>query len=258
MEFSIPERVGDMTGSAFAATIEHMAPSLARDLAIYQQFELGNVPAFMREPKKLEVTVADRVVELAVLPDVLCVGTNEDFLRIVLFPETLQKVADLFGASLITPTISDLIWKSADVVIDPTRVTMPPTVEMVTTKWFVEQNAKIEKERAGREGLIAGHKKDIVIANSLADYPHAVAIYGWHQRSGVPIQGLNPSRGIPANHVHDRHYVDYSHGCRLIAETVLVDGQPWSFSAVAQDATLCAAVNGKYGPLNVFRYLVEE
>lgn len=257
-EFFIPERTGDMSGSAFAATIVTMSPGLARELAIYQQFELGNVPTFMREPKKLEISTGGHDVELSVLPDVLCVGTDDDFLRVPLFPATLQRVADLFGASLITPAISDLIWKSADVVIDPTHVTMPPTAEMVTTKWFIDQNAKIEKERAGRAGLIAGHKKDIVLANSLAEFPHCVAIYGWHQHTGVPIQGLNPSHGIPPSHVHDRHYVDYSHGCRLVSETVLVDGQSRDFASVAQDPALAAAVNGNYGPLSVLRYIIEE
>jgi hypothetical protein len=56
--------------------------------------------------------------------------------------------------------------------------------------------------------LLAGHKKDLVLTRKLATRPNRVAIYGWHQLSGEPIQ--------PVSTVHVAEYADYSHGVRLI------------------------------------------
>jgi hypothetical protein len=40
--------------------------------------------------------------------------------------------------------------------------------------------------------LLVGHKKDVVLTPLLATtYPKDVAIYGWTELNGVPIQGLN-------------------------------------------------------------------
>lgn len=254
--FSIPDRAGDMTGSAFAATIMNLLPGAARERAIFEQFELGNVPDFMRTPKRIVSEADGHRLELDVLPDFLCVGTDDDFLRVVLWPTTLQRVADLFSATLITPFISDLIWQQADVRINALETTMPPTQDMISTKWFVEQNEKVEKLRAGRPGLITGHKKDVVIANSLAlpQFHDRVAIVGWHKKDGTRIQGLNPSPGIPFNHTHHFEYIDYSHGGRLMAKFVWLDGAEALFEDVATDPALAKLVNGSDGVLKFLRY----
>ena len=47
--------------------------------------------------------------------------------------------------------------------------------------------------------------------------PGKIAIYGWHRLNGAPIQ--------PLSTVHGACYADYSHGIRLVSETVLVDGK---------------------------------
>ena len=47
--------------------------------------------------------------------------------------------------------------------------------------------------------------------------PGRVAIYGWHRRSGDPIQ--------PVSTVHGATYSDYSHGIRLVARTAFVNGR---------------------------------
>jgi hypothetical protein len=254
--FTIPDRRGSMTGSEFAKTLTHVPSGPARELAIYQQFELGNVPDFMRTPKRLSMPGSAVVLELDILPDVLCVGTDDDFVRVPMNPHTAQRIADLFSASLITPFISDQIWTQADVRINPMSVLMPPTAEMTSTQWFVDQNAKIEHVRAGRGGLIAGHKKDVVIANALAlpEFQDRVAIYGWHQTNGVPIQGLNPSKGIPPSHTHVSTYADYSHGVRLVAQDVVRDGADYDLSEIMEDEELAALVNGASGVLTFTRY----
>jgi hypothetical protein len=64
--------------------------------------------------------------------------------------------------------------------------------------------------------LVGGIKKDVVITPLLASNPGKVAIYGWHQLNGVPIQPLYLG--------HGDFYVDYSHGIRLVRQDMLVDG----------------------------------
>lgn len=65
--------------------------------------------------------------------------------------------------------------------------------------------------------MVSGHKKDLVLTNLLAARPSQIAIQGWHRASGAPIQ--------PLSTVHGAHYVDYSHGVRLISQTALVNGE---------------------------------
>ncbi len=63
----------------------------------------------------------------------------------------------------------------------------------------------------------AGHKKDVVITNRLTREQGRIAIYGWHQPTGIPIQ--------PLSTVHGAGYADYSHGIRLVSDVVLIDGK---------------------------------
>lgn len=248
--FTIPDRIaGSMTGTQFAASIMDMPLGPERELAIFQQLSMGNVPSFMRTSSIVRLEGAARVIEVEVLPDVLCVGTDSDFVRVPLNPKTAQKVANAFDGVLITPTLSSAIWLQASVRIDPMHVTMPPGNEMTSTKWFLLQNDKIEKERAGRGGLIAGHKKDVVLANALSKQtpPDShVAIYGWHMPNGVPIQGLNPTS-------HAIWYADYSHGIRLISEDLTVNGDIVSFYEAVGDPTLAPLLNTE-GVLTYTRY----
>lgn len=252
--FVIPARTDEsMTGSAFAAQVMDLPLGPAREEAIYAQLAAGNIPDFMRFSCTVTSAGAGYNIFLEVLPDVLCIGTDEDFVRVPMNPKTAQRVADLFGASLITPAVSDIVWRQADVRIDPMQVTMKPCPEMTSTKWFVDQNAKVEHERAGRIGLIAGHKKDVVLANSLAlpeFHDKRVAIYGWHQLNGRPIQQLNPLPGTRLT--HEITYADYSHGVRLVSAQAYIDDTATTFLDLVSDKKFSSSLNGQ--PLLYTRY----
>lgn len=69
--------------------------------------------------------------------------------------------------------------------------------------------------RADPGELIAGHKKDVVIAAALASKPGRVGIYGWHRLDGRPIQSFYTG--------HLDSWVDYSHGLRLVHRDIVVD-----------------------------------
>ncbi|MFQ5806613.1 MAG: hypothetical protein ACE5I3_09200, partial [Phycisphaerae bacterium] len=75
-----------------------------------------------------------------------------------------------------------------------------------------------------------GIKKDVVVTPLLADNPGRVAIYGWHQRNGVPVQPLHLG--------HVDYYVDYSHGIRLVKQQMVVNGAQMSVADALADPDL--------------------
>ncbi len=83
--------------------------------------------------------------------------------------------------------------------------------------------------------LVGGIKKDVVITPLLASNPGKVAIYGWHQLNGQPIQPLYLGHGVS--------YVDYSHGIRLVRGQMLVNGQVRSVADVLADPDLCVLLS---------------
>lgn len=233
MGFTIPERTGDMTGEQFAGSVLNNTGPV-REKAILQQMALGNLPSFMRTPADVTITSGKHAVVLRVLPDYVCIGNDENFLRIPMFPGTAQKIAGMFNALLPTRKIVNEVWKAAAVHVTPWPLS--PTAHMVSTEAFLTHDRIIEKQRAQRTGLIAGHKKDIVITPSLSHLPGHVAIYGWHYPNGTAIQGLNASS-------HSDTYVDYSHGVRLVCRDVLLDGEPAQLQDLLQDKGLCELVS---------------
>jgi hypothetical protein len=245
MGFSIvPPRGDSMTGSQFAATIARLDNG-PREEAIFAQYALGNIPDFMRTPIVIELHAEGHAAVFKVLPDYLCVGTNDDFLRTPMNPMTAQRVADLFGAVLPTRKLVDAIWRYAPVKLQP--ITMSPSSAMTSTRVFVEHNARIEKARAGRllGALTAGTKKDVVVTPLLALRPDRVAIYGWHRLDGEPIQRLNVTS-------HSNVYADYSHGVRLIDEHVEIDGTGMRWGDVLRDQKLSRIVSDE-GPSSLAR-----
>ena len=75
--------------------------------------------------------------------------------------------------------------------------------------------------------LVAGDKKDVVIANKVFATPGKVAIYGWHKPDGKPSQPLYTG--------HADSWVDYSHGIRLVSRWLLVNGVATTIDEVLAD-----------------------
>lgn len=260
---TIPARPdGSMTGSQLASSIIEMDLGPERELAIFQQFELGNIPNFLRTLLPITRTVIDvaggkKECTYWVTSDVLAIGTDNDFMRVPMNPLTATKIADLYGASLITRQVSRDIHANATIKLDPLNeklpLTMPsgdPKIPMTGTRAFVEQNAKIETQRrAFRQPvgvLIAGHKKDIVLCKALEGAHDRVAIYGWHKPNGNPIQGLNAVS-------HNNRYADYSHGVRLVSDTILVNDDYMTFEEVIRTPALAGLISDE-GALSISRY----
>jgi hypothetical protein len=243
VSFTVPPPSSDaLTGTNFGRALPN-TPGRVRDKVILDAVLAGNVPDFLRTPVTVYVMSRTHRAEFQVLPDYLCIGTDKDFLRVPLYPSTAQQIADAFSATLPTKLLVDLIWKQAAFLVSP----RPMVSVRETTACFMEHNLLIELQRAGRAGLMAGHKKDIVLTPKLLlPRSKGLAIYGWHGLSGKPLQGLNASD-------HSAQYVDYSHGVRLIAREVLVDGTPMDFQELLQDPELSSLVSDE-GPSSFLAY----
>jgi hypothetical protein len=83
--------------------------------------------------------------------------------------------------------------------------------------------------------LASGIKKDVVLTDRIFEKPHRIAIYGWHKLDGTPIQ--------PLTIVHVDHYVDYSHGIRLVKRTIQLDGKPRDIYDILRDPNLAVLLS---------------
>lgn len=226
---------GAMTGSEFAQyTMSLSEPE--RQQAALQEVLRGNVPDFLRTLTSVSLSCATDTGDtlaatIYVMPDYLAIGADWDFLRIPLSYPVAAEIARAFGCVLPTRKLVDAIYAQSAHHLTPHP--MPPGPQMRSMAYFLEHQRKIEAQRRGRPlgELVSGHKKDLVLTNRLFVKPDRVAIYGWHQRNGEPIQPLSTIHGV--------RYADYSHGLRLIDQRIYVGQTQRSIFDVLEDP-LCA------------------
>lgn len=132
--------------------------------------------------------------------------------RVPLSAQNAQRAADLFGAILPTPKIVEAIEAAARIVPMPTWPDQSTMLEASTFAWAQEQTGTLS-------GLVAGHRKDVVICKAMAARAGRVWIFGGRWRSGKRIETV-------AHGAHEASYSDYSHGIRLVLNECLLDGQP--------------------------------
>lgn len=250
---AIPERQDDAPDGLTFARMIRTADETTREYYILRELRRGNLPDFLRDLAKIQYNARTRSgrtvsVTLWVMKDYLAIGNDDDFVRVPMNPVTAQRVADSFGFSLPTARLVDEIYRAATRRLPPNP--FKPSDAMVTVEEFLRHDRVIRLQLEGDtpDELIAGHKKDVVISNQLNDRPQKVAIYGWHQVGGLPIQ--------PLSTVHGNWYADYSHGIRLISGMMLIDDRPLPLKEVLQDAELAPLVSYE-GPLGYVRYRTE-
>lgn len=242
------------TGTAFMTRMIPLSME-EREEEIYKALAEGNLPDFLRKPIQLKATFEDangviHEVIYEVMPDYLAVGSNDDFCRIPMNPHTAQRIANLFGASLISAKISDHIYENAEVKLDPFFY-KPVGRENESIEKFILHNEQIEKQIAEENEkngqLIAGIKKDVILSYHLKDLPEKVVIYGWHKLDGKPIQ--------PVYNGHVDWYVDYSHGIRLMNNKVILDGEVVSVAQILSDPILFKLLSNEDQPMEQTEYL---
>ena len=194
----------------------------------------GNMPPFLWKLVEIKTSIVDsstgKTIKASywVTPDYLSIGTTDDWARIPLTPMTAQRIADKFNAFLPTRKIVNDIYEQAKVKLEP----VPLFAFRDSSIIFWHHHLIVEGQRKGREGLIAGIKKDVVISDKLTRdvKTDRVAIYGWHKLDGKPIQPLYTG--------HVNWYVDYSHGIRLVSRKIKVNGKLMDYTDVMKDPVL--------------------
>jgi hypothetical protein len=260
-----PRRDPNMTGSAFAKRMKEIlgdtltlpSPELARRSAqveelVYQQFNSGNIPDFMRPENfptiKVEKTIEGRKYEvsLKVCPDYLAIGTNDNYIIVPVSAVLAQRIADRFDLALPTQKLVDILDdeakrtrtyvpffaapKLAESVINPH--TNKPAIEgEMGKKWSFQQYGHYE----GR-WMLSGQfveEQSRLINQSVRDGGNLPGIRSGHKKDVIydpfnftkareggqpviiyhrPVQGLS--------YQHNVGYLDYSHGIRFLSNYV--------------------------------------
>ena len=241
-----------LDGTDFAQKISALDLA-AREKIITDEIFAGNVPTFLRQFCAVTVTNVSagltNVATFFAAPDYLAIGSDENYLLIPISPNTAQRIADSVGCVLPTRKMVDEIYAAAAVKLTPSLI--PPSPAMTTVPVFVQHNETVGTQRAAFfnsqpfGALVAGHKKDVVISARLAGMTNKVAIYGWHQTNGVPVQPLYLG--------HTAAWVDYSQCIRLILQTMIVNGAQKPVAAVLADPKLCGLISDE-GVMTNARY----
>lgn len=240
-----------MTGTQFSQSVKGV-DRLSRDALARDAVLAGHVPTHMRSLVDVTVPFIDgsgsrRVLVVHVQPDYLSIGTDDDPLRVPLNPLTAQAIADAWHCMLPTPRLVTLTWSAAS-KLPPQPWGPPYDATMMSIERIVAHNTRVQDKLKeldlDRRGLLSGHKKDVVLTARLVSKPKSVAIFGWFQPDGRPIQ--------PLSTVHENTYADYSHGVRLVLRECLLDGVLADLGSVLQDPVVCGALSDE-GPLPLVR-----
>ena len=239
----LPSRPANaLTGAEFAKRITSL-DLIEREKEIFTQITSGNVPDFLR--KLCPVVTVNLAVgktnsaTFYATPDYLAIGSDEDYFLTPISPNTAQRIADVLNCSLPTPKMVNEIYAGAEVKLAPAPI--PPSDAMITVPVFSNHNAIVRAQRAQQlkahplGALVAGHQKDVVISAKLASAPGKVAIYGWHQTNGVPIQPLYLK--------HIASWVDYSQCVRLVQQNMLVNGVTKTVAGILADPALAGLLS---------------
>jgi pimeloyl-ACP methyl ester carboxylesterase len=237
-----PRRHDAINGSDFAARIERLSLQ-EREAEIQRQILAGNVPESLRRLTPIHVThIASQETQVDVIyyvtTDYLGVGTDTNWFRTPVTPRTALTIADATHCTLITPKISDDIHQASPIKLPPKPLTKDR--ESVATFFLHHQTIETQLRPFEARPLVAGIKKDLVWTQRLREKPHREAIYGWHYPDGRPIQPLYIG--------HVAHYVDYSHGLRLLANRIKINERWLSVEEVLANEDTCGVLSGE-GPL---------
>lgn len=226
----LDKQIKSLSASECIAAFQNFSHQVRENYAT-KLFLEGNVPERLKQLQKISIIFPNKIsigrsvsqtLTLFVTKDYLSLGTNEDFLRFPLNPLNAQKICDAWNCSLPTDKIVTIIWNSAN-KLPPQPWGPPYNNEMLSLKRYIDHdkrvNATISKLKYDHSDLLAGHKKDVILSNRLQHRQKQVAIFGWHQENGKPIQTTSL--------IHENTYSDYAHGVRLISNVCFIDNDEY-------------------------------
>ncbi|MEP2448915.1 MAG: T9SS type A sorting domain-containing protein [Balneola sp.] len=229
-----------ISGSEFKNQIENLSLE-NREAEIYNQIIAGNVPDFLRElvPISISKTINDSVYNVTyfVTPDYMAIGSDSNYFLMPMTPILAQKLADSLSFTLPTKQMVDQIWSKATAKLSPSPIAASSEMTTIPVMW--DHNITVKAQRAEQlseeplGALVAGHKKDVIISNRIyGNSSNRVVIYGWHYLSGTPIQ--------PVYAGHGETYADYSHGIRLVRDSVVINNQSRLITEVLTDVEMAS------------------
>lgn len=189
-------------------------------------------------PLHLDAELGGRVRRATVFvgADYFGLGSDHDWCRMPMSPPLCQHILDALDCVPPTRRLVDAIWRSAALRPEPATFS-PHEHDICAFALFLAHHERIEAQLGSRppDTLVAGIKKDLVASPLVAAHPGRVVIYGWHRSDGRPIQ--------PLSKVHTFPHVDYSHGLRLVARRMLLDGEWTTVDAVLADPELAGLLS---------------
>lgn len=237
-----------MKGSSWVAGIAHVG--INRTLVMAEVRKAVEAGLFVQWP--MVPIIAGGGVVFYASSDYFAIGEPGNYVLVPLGGPTAQWVADYLGLALPTPKMVDLIWRQAAHKLAPLPMTPPHypyDSSMMSVERFLRHNDLVAAQRKGLppgQYLTAGHKKDVVVCNAYASNPKKLCLYGWHRKSGVPIQG-------PYHQTHhELSYYDYSHGVRFIGGYANVIGTKVPIVDALRDFGIAPYISGE-GALRVVR-----
>lgn len=234
-----PRSTAARTGGAIVAEMLNATPD-QRETRIREEITSGNMPSFLRCFVPVTVTAAtdgrSHTIIYEVAPDYLAIGSDTDFVRMPMTPQSAQIIADRFECILPTRKMVNDTYAQAAVRLAPSPIN-PRTIDITHVGTFYLHQLQVEEQRVGWPlgALVAGIKKDVVVTPQLTTRPGKVAIYGWHRLDGQPIQPLYLG--------HTRRWVDYSQCIRLVKGYANVDGKIIAIADVLNNPALCTLLS---------------
>lgn len=232
-----------MRGSDFCDEIRSLHRLPDREDAIFDAVKRGDIVAW--DWFELEVPPASAIAAstgggktIMVAADYLAIGDVDDFVRMPCSGPLALRICELLGYRLPTEAEVVAIHHAADIKLpalpwgtkatarrDGSIITGDPYgALMLSVERLEAHNAEIEKHRAGRIGLCAGHKKDVLgvrkaragdvlVARGQATIgvTDVLAFCGWFP--GDADAEIQRDDGA-----HEPSYADYSHGVRFVFE----------------------------------------
>lgn len=279
-EFFPPRDASAPAGRAFMARIAgERAPAdpISREEQIVAALTSGNMPD--RLLRWVPITLTHQATSgpitgtVRVLPDYLSVGNDADFVRVPLDAVSAQRVADAFKVMLPTARICHAIYEQTPArqrvnaiqrdyyLADAARRTAARGRDQTSTAAYLEHSEAIQA-RMTTAGLtfgelVAGHKKDVVIARRLHTTPDHVAFQGFYDGQGFPFEPCYENaerrprpdcRKDNPTLAHTRRFSDYAQGVRLLHPWMIVNGRRRTVADVLADPELSALISSE-GPI---------
>jgi hypothetical protein len=265
---TFPPRYSDVSGTEFIKTIQSdktPADWQAREDAMVSQLLAGNLPEWLQKWITIRVSKNDATPEVTVrvLPDYLCVGNDTDYRHVPLDPQSAQRVADSYGAMLPTAKICHAIWRRTPWSHAVRAIQLPELQKKANQKFAQDSTAAFDahslaiqafmKDKGMSRGeLVAGHKKDVVLAVAGKYNPKTISFHGFYfgENPAEPCLeggGLRPNcnKELPAVSAHPEgwgHFSDYSQGVRLIHPQMTIDGSIHLVADVLKDKKLSTLI----------------